>query len=75
MQLDTLDLHGNLLVGTLPQSWSTLTSVGHCNQRVHLLPEDSESDAVVAAHAFLHRLVRIEPLCVCHISKAPIQAS
>lgn len=36
MQLSYLVLQGNLLMGTLPQSWSTLPSVGHC-QTVHIL--------------------------------------
>lgn len=30
LQLSGLDLGGNLLVGTLPESWSHLTNVSHC---------------------------------------------
>lgn len=37
MQLSNLGLQGNLLMGTLPQSWNALTSVRHCHQPVHIL--------------------------------------
>ena len=36
LQLSVLDLRENLLVGTLPESWSHLTSVSHCCYSVHL---------------------------------------
>lgn len=37
LQLTFLDLGYNRLEGTLPESWSNLTSVSHCRNTVYLL--------------------------------------
>lgn len=36
MQLASLYMKQNLLVGTLPESWSNLVNVSHCRQDVRL---------------------------------------
>lgn len=69
MQLSVLNLQGNSLVGTLPQSWSNLTNVGHCHRGL-----ENRTVCTCCLKLLLHvacNLAEAEHLPICQVSKAP----